>query len=109
MQKYMEIKNSLDCTLHQANLDRLCEWSVTWRRNFNHSRCKILTVSRSKAPVFFNYMLNGNSLEHVTSFKDLGVLVSSDLSWNGHVYKCTTRNDTFCDQIRRPQLPGQVY
>ena len=48
--------------------------------NFSYLKCKILTVSRRKAPVYFNYMLNGNSLEHVTSFKDLGVLFSSDLS-----------------------------
>ena len=82
---YMEIKNNLDCTLLQADLDKFYEWSVTWRMNFHHSKCKILTVSRRKAPVFFNYMLNGNSLEHVTLFKDLGVLVSSDLSWKGHI------------------------
>ena len=41
-------------------------------------------------------MLNGSSLEHVTSFKDLGVLVSSDLSWKGHidnvVSKCNRGN-----------------
>ena len=30
-------------------------------------------------------MLNGNSLEHVASFKELGVLVSSDLSWKEHI------------------------
>ena len=50
---YMEIKNNLDCTLLQADLDRLYEWSVAWRMNFSHSKCKILTVSRRKAPVFF--------------------------------------------------------
>ena len=45
-------------------------------------KCKILSVySRRKAPVYFNIMLNGSSLGHVTSIKDLGVLVSSDLSW----------------------------
>ena len=64
--------------------------------NFNHSKCKILTVSRRVALVYFNYMVNGNSLEHVTSFKDLGVLVSSDFSWKEHIHngvsKCTRVN-----------------
>ena len=64
--------------------------------HFNHSNCKILTVSRTKAPVFFNYMLNNNSLEHITSFKDLGVLVSSDWckKWNESGFRpplCTYR------------------
>ena len=97
----MEIKNNLDCALLQADLDRLYEWSVTWRMNFNHSKCKILTVSRRKAPVFFNYMLNGNSLEHVTSFKDLGVLVPSDLSWKGHIDNVVSKCNRVNGMIKR--------
>ena len=58
---------------------------------FNHLKCKILTVSRRKAPVYFNYLLNGNSLEHVTSFEDLGVLVSSDLSWQEHIHNVVSK------------------
>ena len=69
--------------------------------NFNHSKCKILTVSRRKAPVFFNYMLNGNSLEHVTSFKDLGVLVSSDLSWKGHIDNVVSKCNRVNGMIKR--------
>ena len=37
----------------------------------NKCKCKILTVSRRKALVFLNYMLNCNSLEHATSFKTI--------------------------------------
>ena len=98
---YMEINNNLDRTLLQADLDRLYEWSVTWRMNFNHSKCKILTVSRRKAPVFVNYMLNSNSLEHVTSFKDLGVLVSSDLSWKGHIDNVVSKCNRVNGMIKR--------
>ena len=97
---YLEIKNNLDCTLLQADLDKLYEWSVTWRMNFIHYKCKILTVSRRKAPVFLNYMLNGNSLEHVTSFKDLGVLVSFDLSWKGHINNVVSKCNRVNGMIR---------
>ena len=79
----------------------LYEWSVTWCMNFNHSKCKILTVSRRKAPVFFNYMLSGNSLEHVTSFKDLDVLVSSDLSWKGHIDNVVSKCNRVNGMIKR--------
>ena len=61
----------MDCTLLQADLDRLYEWSAAWRMNFDHSKCKILTASRRKTPVFFNYMLNGNSVGHVTSLTQI--------------------------------------
>ena len=43
---------------------------------------KIIAVNRCKEPVF---LIICSSLEHVTSFKYFGVLVSSDLSWNGHI------------------------
>ena len=46
---------------------------------------KFLLLIAVRHQYFSNYMLNGNSLEHVTSFKDLGILVSSDLGWNGHI------------------------
>ena len=54
----------------------------------------MFTVSNRKAPLYFNYILNGNSLEHVTSFKVLGVLVSYDSSWKEHnvVIKCYRDN-----------------
>ena len=98
---FKKIANNLDCILLQADLDRLYEWSVTWKMNFNHSKCKILTVSRRKAPVCYKYMLNGNILEHVTSFKDLGVLVSSDLSWKGHINNIVSKCNRVNGMIKR--------
>ena len=37
--------------LKLLHVNRLYEWSVTWKMNFNYSKCKSLTVSRRKAPV----------------------------------------------------------
>ena len=64
---YKKIEHILDCTLLQADLNRLNEWRVTWKMNFKYSKCKLLTVSRRKALVYFNHrpMVNGNNLEHV--------------------------------------------
>ena len=78
--------------LKLLHVNRLYEWSVTWKMNFNYSKCKTLTVSRRKAPVsILIIILNGNSLEHVTSFKDLGVLVLSDLSWKEHIHNVVSK------------------
>ena len=98
---YKKIEHILECTLLQADLNRLYEWNVTWKRNFNHSKCKIITFSRRKASVYFNYMLNGNSLEHVTSFKYLGVLVSSDFSWKEHLYNVVRKCNRVNCMIKR--------
>ena len=99
--RFIRRLNIFACTLLQADLNRLYEWSVTWKMNFNHSKCKILTVSRRKAPVYFNHMLTGNSLELVTSFKDLGVLVSSDLSWKEHIHNVVSKCNRVNGMIRR--------
>ena len=98
---YKTIEHILDCTLLQADLNRLYEWSVTLKMNFNHLKCKILTVSRRKATVYFNYMLNDNSLEHAISFKDLGVLVSSDLSWKEPIHNVVSKCNRVNCMIKR--------
>ena len=69
--------------------------------NFNHSKCKILTVSHRHAPVYFNYMLNVNSLENVTSFKYVCVLVSSDLCWKEHIHNVVSKCNRVNDMIER--------
>ena len=46
-------------------------------------------------------MLNGNSLEHVTSFKDLGVRVSSYLSWKEHIHNVVSKCNRANDMIKR--------
>ena len=46
-------------------------------------------------------MLNGNSLEHVTSFKDLGVFVSSDLSWKEHIDNVVSKYNRVNGMIKR--------
>ena len=46
-------------------------------------------------------MLNGNSLEHITLFKDLGVLVPSDFSWNGHIDNVVSKCNRISGIIKR--------
>ena len=41
--------------------------------------------------VYFNYMSNGDGLEHVTSFRDLGVVVSPNIIAL-NLYKSLTRS-----------------
>ena len=67
-----------DCQELQ-DLDSLQEWSHDWRLRLNKSKCEVLTVSRKRCPVFYNYQLGNHSLIHVELQKDLGVTVTKDL------------------------------
>ena len=91
---------------------------------FNTKKSKHLCITKKKNPHVANYSINGARILQRTCEKDLGVLVSNNLSWNSHIKKVarssnkmlgfiyrTCRND--CDQrtlltlyrsLVRPQL-----
>lgn len=87
----------------QSSIDRLHEWAVTNKMIFHPEKCKVLSVSNARGvslfshlPFFkFHYSLNGILIDYVTHHKDLGVIISSDLSWNRHcdyiVHTMTTK------------------
>ena len=62
-------------------------WSVNNSLQFNTSKCKYMIISRKRNPVTPTspLLLNGTSMDEVEIFKYLGLLLSSDLSWNDHI------------------------
>jgi hypothetical protein len=69
--------------------------------NFNPSKCKVLSVTRSHAPFNFTYSINGQPLEHVGVFKDLGILIDQSLSFNQHVTNLVTKCNRVNGMIKR--------
>lgn len=90
-----------DCIDLQQDLDRFYEWSVLWQMNFNPSKCKVLSVSRAKNPIVYNYSMNNQPLEHVGTFKDLGILVDQSLSFSSHINNLVTKCNKLCGAIKR--------
>jgi hypothetical protein len=57
--------------------------------------CNVLTITKKRNPIKFNYTLHGHSLEHVTSAKYLGCTITSDLKWGPHINNiCNKANST---------------
>ena len=56
-----------------------------WGMEFNVKKCKVLRVARITSIDDREYYLGGIKLDRVDVEKDLGVLVSHNLSWNNHV------------------------
>jgi hypothetical protein len=82
---YSEVININDCHNLQDDINSLCAWSVTWGMRLNVSKCKVLSVSRKKNTVIFNYAINSEQLERLDVMRDLGVIIDNKLSWNDHV------------------------
>jgi hypothetical protein len=74
-----------DCYAVQRDLDRLCAWCDVNKLYLNVTKCKVITFSRAKVQVTFDYSLNGQNLERVSVIRDLGGLMDSKLTFSEHV------------------------
>ena len=67
-----------DCLNMQYELLNVSSWGRDWKLNFNVFKCVTLSF-------WLSYMLNGASLVNSTGCKDLGITVTTDLSWSSHL------------------------
>ena len=81
---YRPIGCPSDCLLLQRDLDSISEWSVAWNLFFNSTKCAALHFSRSPLSSSSTNYLNGDSISDMVCHRDLGVIMSKDLSWSNH-------------------------
>jgi hypothetical protein len=60
-----------------------------------------MSVTRSKAPFKFNYILKGHNLESVDTAKYLGLTISSNMTWNAHINNITSKAQKLLGFFRR--------
>lgn len=65
--------------------DHLCSWSQQNSMDFYIKKCKLMRILRKKQPLDANLLMYDSSLDIVSEFKDLGLLVSYNISWNSHI------------------------
>ena len=68
--------------------------------SFNVRKCKILSVTRA-GKIEPSHTLNGSPLEHVGTFKDLGVIVDTKLSWRPHIDHIVKKANRVCGMVKR--------
>ena len=85
----------------QEDLNYLTEWQKTWLLTFNtlDNKCKVLHVGNPREK--FIYSLNSTSLPEARQEKDLGVLVTSELSWSSHIKKCVSKANSMVGWVTR--------
>ena len=81
---YSIVNTSQDISSFQNTLNRLKEWSDNWQLQISTTKCANINFTRSRydKPVF---SLGNVKLPVVTSVKDLGVTVDSDMKFNQHI------------------------
>jgi hypothetical protein len=58
MKLYAEIGVIEDCYAVQRDLDRLCAWCDVYKLYMNVRKCKMITFSRAKVQVIYDYNLS---------------------------------------------------
>ena len=82
---YHRVSCQDDITLLQADLDRLLQWSNTWRLRLNPAKCKSITFTLRTSPLVSSYTLDGHRLECCDTIRDLGVVLDTKLTFAHHV------------------------
>ena len=85
----------------QQVLTNLNSWSLHNNINFNASKCKVLTVTRKRNPVRYDYHLGHIDLQHVNEEKDLGVMITSKLTWETQVLIVSAKANKLLGLLRR--------
>ena len=81
---YRPISCPNDSLLLQRDLDSISEWCAAWNLSFNSTKCAALHFSCSPSSSSSTYYLNGDSISDMVCHRDLGVIMSRDLSWSNH-------------------------
>ncbi len=98
---YKEISAVTDASKLQQNINLLMDWEQKWQMSFNIQKCHIMTISKKRSPLQFNYMMHNNILERVTTATYLGVEISSKLSWEPHISRITAKANRTLGMLRR--------
>lgn len=79
------IEHPDDCLKLQTDLDSLSAWSKINCMELNVNKCKILTVSKKKHNLLFDYVINDVALDRVDQMKDLGIYIDRELRFDYHI------------------------
>lgn len=105
---WREISTYEDHLILQDDINALHKWSMDNIMKFHHNKCKALQVT-SKLEQYmhalpfsrFPYYLDDQTLDYVSSEKDLGVVVQSKLLWNEHCVILTKQANQRLGLLRR--------
>lgn len=97
---FREVTSNHDTAILQSDLNAISSWCNTWRMELNISKCKSMRVSR-RNNTLPAYHINNTPLDCVSSYKYLGVHVSSDLTWKTHIAHVISNTNRSLGYLRR--------
>ena len=98
---HRDISSLTDCEGLQQALSNINIWSQQSNMKFNSTKCKVLTIRRKQNPVVYDYQLGSAILTRVQQEKDLGVTISSKLTWHHHISVIVAKANKLLGLLKR--------
>ncbi|XP_044174259.1 uncharacterized protein LOC122957877 [Acropora millepora] len=89
----------------QKDLTRLESWSNDWQLKFNTDKWEVMRISKKNDYSSPQYHLCGNQLKAVSEVRDLGIYITSNLSWSTQANKCANKANSVLGFKRRTVGP----
>ena len=89
----------------QNDLMKLETWSANWQLNFNTEKCEVMRITKKTDHTRPSYTLTNKALNVVDETKDLGVNITSKLSWSLHVNQCVNKANRVLGFLKRTVGP----
>jgi hypothetical protein len=89
---YKHIYSQLDSLVLNESCQKMFKWCENWLMSINIDKCKVLSFAHNKKDIihfdygFYTSDVTFVKLEHVDSFRDLGVVMDSELTFDSHIY-----------------------
>ena len=83
----------------QNDIKRIIDWSTKWQMKFNTSKCKVVHIGKNNPNK--TYEMDNNSLESSPVEKDLGVIITKDLSFDTHIANAIKKAKQMLGMISR--------
>jgi hypothetical protein len=88
---YRNINSHQDHLILQRDINSAHEWSKQWGLKFNQNKCTTISLKRNNKPTEYNYGMNNSPLTRTSDAPDLGLRITSTLSWNAHINEITSK------------------
>jgi len=98
---YLPIYSTDGCVKLQYDLNQFYSWCIKNGLSVNAEKYSQIAFTRRKQNLKFNYKINSSELMVVMQIKDLGILLSNDLSFNNHINMICNKALRVFDFIRR--------
>ena len=102
------IKNRLDITQLQNDIDNLVKWSNDWQMTFNKEKCKYMVVKKGTLGISLNnieLVINDQSssyvMENTKIERDLGIYISDDLKWKFQATQAANKANSVLGRLKK--------